>query len=153
MQKNSIFSNEKKSNLVENASGGKGYKHSAELTLARIIGGGFIGNSFYTEATEQLKIIKELAEQVSPEFLSAAAIYNHQKGFMKDTPALLLALLRNKNVDLYKKTFDKVVTSGRMLRGFVNMIRSGQAGSKNLGYATRKLIQKWLDNRTPLKLL
>src|ERR1043165_9356147 len=68
---------------------------------------------------------------------------------MKDMPALLLAVLASKDVRLLAQVFPRVVDNGKMLRNFVQIVRSGQAGRKSLGTAPKRLVREWLEAREP----
>jgi 60 kDa SS-A/Ro ribonucleoprotein len=45
---------------------------------------------------------------------------------MKDVPALLVAVLSVKDRDLFKAVFPRVMDNGKMLRNFVQIMRSGK---------------------------
>lgn len=138
-----------------NAAGGKAYKSSDKQALAQFAATGMFANTFYTTADEQLKVTIELANKVDAEYLAQVAIYSREKGFMKDMPAVLLAVLASRGdegVSLLKKVFNRVIDNGRMLRNFVQVIRSGVAGRKSLGNAPKKLVQKWIADRADKKL-
>jgi 60 kDa SS-A/Ro ribonucleoprotein len=63
-------------------------------------------------------------------------------------PALLCAVLAVKDVAMLKAVFPRVIDNGRMLRNFVQMIRSGAVGRKSLGTAPKRLINEWLEARS-----
>src|SRR5690606_17859630 len=44
--------------------------------------------------------------------------------------------------------FPRVIDNGKMLRNFVQIIRSGQSGRKSFGSAPKRLIRAWFDTRT-----
>ena len=67
---------------------------------------------------------------------------------MKDMPVVLCAVLSVKNPQLLRTVFDRVVDDGKMLRNFVQVLRSGVAGRKSLGTVPKKLAQRWLASRT-----
>jgi len=72
---------------------------------------------------------------------------------MKDMPAFLLAVLASRDVGLFKQVFDRVIDNGRMLRNFVQIMRSGATGRSSLGTAPKKKVQEWLAKRSPEQLL
>jgi 60 kDa SS-A/Ro ribonucleoprotein len=72
---------------------------------------------------------------------------------MKDVPALLLAILAAKSVEHLKKAFPRVVDNGRMLRNFVQILRSGVVGRKSLGSAPKALVRKWLNTASEQALI
>ena len=57
---------------------------------------------------------------------------------MKDMPALLLAVLSAKSPALLAQVFARVIDNGRMLRNFVQILRSGAVGRKSLGSRRRR---------------
>ena len=67
---------------------------------------------------------------------------------MKDMPALLLAVLSRRDPTLMDRVFDRVIDSPRMLRTFVQIVRSGATGRKSLGSAPKRCVRRWLDQRT-----
>jgi 60 kDa SS-A/Ro ribonucleoprotein len=67
-------------------------------------------------------------------------------------PALLLAALSRRDPHLMDRTFDRIVDSPRMLRTFVQIVRSGATGRKSLGSAPKRCVRRWLDQRTDAAL-
>ncbi|WZB71008.1 hypothetical protein WJ968_01900 [Achromobacter xylosoxidans] len=49
--------------------------------------------------------------------------------------------------------FPRVIDSGKMLRNFVQILRSGAVGRKSLGTRPKKLVQRWLLEATEKQLL
>jgi len=45
-------------------------------------------------------------------------------------------------------TFDRVIDSPRMLRTFVQIMRSGVTGRKSLGSLPKRKVRKWLESRS-----
>jgi 60 kDa SS-A/Ro ribonucleoprotein len=68
---------------------------------------------------------------------------------MKDVPALLVAYLAKNDVGLMKAVFPRVVDNGKMLRNFVQIVRSGAVGRKSFGTAPKRAAQAWFSSRTP----
>src|SRR5689334_2162109 len=85
---------------ARNAHGAPAYARSGRLGLAQLAATGCLSDTFYADAGDELKRVQDLAAQVSPEFVAKTAIYARQRGFMKDMPALLLALLTARRPDL-----------------------------------------------------
>jgi 60 kDa SS-A/Ro ribonucleoprotein len=125
------------------------YALTPKQALAQYAATGCLGATFYAGAGEQLAKVLELCEQVEPEFVAKTAVYARERGFMKDMPALLLAVLAAKDVRLLAAVFPRVVDNGKMLRNFVQIVRSGQAGRKSLGTAPKRLVREWLEARAP----
>ena len=91
-----------------------------------------------------------LAAEVDPAFVARTAVYARESGHMKDMPALLAAILAVRDLELLAQVFPRVIDSGKMLRNFVQILRSG-VGRKSLGKSlgTRpKLVQRWLLEAT-----
>ena len=72
---------------------------------------------------------------------------------MKDMPALLLAALSVTSSQHLKKVFGRVIDNGRMLRNFVQILRSGTVGRKSLGSVPKSLVQGWLNEVSERKLI
>jgi len=128
-----------------NAAGGVAYSKSPEGALANYACVGTIHDTYYISADKQLQDVIGMCNQVSPEFIAKTAVYARQEGYMKDLPCLLLAILLIKDVQLFKRVFPKVVDNVKMLRTFVQIIRSGVIGRKSLGSAAAKCIKRWFD--------
>ena len=135
-----------------NEAGGKAYALSPKNALAQYAMTGCLNSTYYVSAEAQLQKVLELAAQVEPEFIAKTAIYARQKGFMKDMPALLCAALSAKNPQLLRTVFDRVMDDGRMVRNFVQILRSGVTGRKSLGTAPKRMVQRWLASRTDEQL-
>jgi 60 kDa SS-A/Ro ribonucleoprotein len=109
-------------------------------------------HTFYAAADEQLDRVLGLAERVSPAFVAKTAVYSRERGHMKDMPPLLLAVLSRRDPALMDRMFDRVVDSPRMLRTFVQIVRSGATGRKSLGSAPKRCVRRWLTQRTDAAL-
>ena len=68
-------------------------------------------------------------------------------------PALLLAALTAQRSVLVPELFAQVVDNGKMLRNFVQILRSGVTGRKSLGSQPKRLVQNWLNTATERQLL
>ncbi|MCI0417249.1 hypothetical protein L0222_31150 [bacterium] len=73
------------------------YAFSAEHTLAQYAITGCLNHTFYASGDAQLKTVLSLCEKLDPEYIAKVAIYTREKGFMKDMPALLCAILSRKS--------------------------------------------------------
>lgn len=85
--------------------------------------------------------------QVEPEFIAKTAVYARERAHMKDMPALLCAVLAVRDTDLLAAVFPRVIDSAKMLRSFVQIVRSGVTGRKSLGTRPRRLVREWLAAR------
>lgn len=136
-----------------NAAGGKAYALMPKPALAQYAATGCLNGTFYAGADEQLEAVLALAQAVEPEFLAKVAIHARESGRMKDMPALLLAVLAVRDVQLLKRVFARVCDNGKMVRTFVQILRSGAAGRKSLGTAPKKLVQRWMEQLPDDRLL
>jgi len=66
---------------------------------------------------------------------------------MKDMPALLCAWLSKRDARLHEAVFPRVIDNARMLRTYVQILRSGVVGRKSLGTAPKRLVLQWLAGR------
>ena len=135
-----------------NEAGGTAYKLSDKATLAQYAMTGTFNGTYYTSDTDQLKKVLELSNKVSPKFVAQLAVYARQSGLMKDMPAVLAAVVASRDTDLLAQIFDKVIDSPKMLRNFVQIIRSGVTGKKSFGTRTKRLIQNYLESMTDEQL-
>ncbi|MGJ3701653.1 vWA domain-containing protein [Variovorax sp. AFSI2.2] len=136
-----------------NEAGGVAYSLSPKHQLAQLAATGCLSNTFYAQAQDQLDAVLALAREVDPVFVAKTAVYARRAGHMKDMPALLAATLAVRDVALLAKVFPRVVDNGKMLRNFVQMLRSGAVGRKSLGTRPKKLVQQWLLEATEAQLL
>src|SRR4030095_17211200 len=65
---------------------------------------------------------------------------------------LLCAVLSVKDRELLNAIFPRVIDNAKMLRNFVQIMRSGAVGRKSLGSAPKRLVREWLDARDPAVL-
>ena len=138
---------------TKNQAGGAAYYLTADQALAQLAATGCLNGTFYAGAESQLDALLALANHCEPEFVAQVAVYSHRVARMKDTPTLLLASLAERDGELFERIFDSVVTNGRQLRGFVQMIRSGVVGRKSLGTRPRRLVRRWLERQDTMGLL
>ena len=138
---------------TKNASGGKAYKLSTQAALAKYCATGVFNDTYQASATEQLDRVLELCNESEPEFIAKLAVYTRRHARMKDTPAFLLAYLARHNIELCKRVFPQVINDSKMLRNFVQILRSGVIGtSKSLGSASRNLVRGYLNGLTDEQL-
>ncbi len=128
-----------------NAAGGKAYALSPQHALAQYAATGCLNATYYAGADEQLAEVLTLALAAEPGFVAKVAIHARQAGHMKDMPALLAAVLAVRDVQLLKRVFARICDSGRMVRTFVQILRSGVTGRKSLGTAPKKLVRAWME--------
>lgn len=138
-----------------NSAGGKAYTQPAKETLANMVSTATFNDTFYRTGEQDLNKIKEQAALVDDLYLAQLAVYAFEKSKMKDAPAVLFALLYERNPDLAKRVFPRIATNGKMLRNVATTLMSGVGGKKrNLASAgIRKLFQGWFDRANPEKIL
>jgi 60 kDa SS-A/Ro ribonucleoprotein len=140
-----------KSNAI-NETGGLAYSRSDEQALAQYASTGCLNGTFYAGADTQLNTVLNLCDKVAPEFIARTALFARQRGFMKDLPALLCAVLSVKSPGLLAEVFDRVIDSPKMLRNFVQIMRSGVVGRRSLGSLPKRLVRQWLEARSDEQL-
>jgi len=136
-----------------NHEGAPAYALTPRHRLAQLAATGCLNGTFYASADAQLDAVLALAREVDPVFVAQTAIHSREAGHMKDMPALLAAVLASRDVALLAKVFPRVIDSGRMLRNFVQIVRSGATGRKSLGSRPKALIQRWLLDASETQLL
>lgn len=137
---------------MRNDAGGLAYGFSAKHMLAQYAATGCLNATFYAGAPEQLATVLESCAKVDATFVAKTAIYARQKGQMKDLPALLCAVLAVKAPELLRPVFRRVIANGKMLRNFVQIIRSGVVGRKSLGTLPKRLVREWLAHQDEIAL-
>jgi 60 kDa SS-A/Ro ribonucleoprotein len=127
---------------------GVAYRFEPKHALAQYAATGCMNSTFYASADEQLDQALRLCGEVDAELIARTAVYARDEGHMKDLPALLCAVLSVKGPEHLEKVFDRVIDSPKMLRNFVQIMRSGAVGRKSLGSRPKRLILRWLAART-----
>lgn len=138
---------------VVNQAGGSAYAYGPEALLAQLAATGTLSDGFYSDAETQLAKALEAARAVDPLWVAKCAVYARQSGAMKDMPALLAAVLSTADPDLMVPVFRRVIDNGRMLRTFVQIMRSGQTGRTSLGSRPKRLVREWLENASTRQLM
>jgi 60 kDa SS-A/Ro ribonucleoprotein len=136
-----------------NREGAPAYAYGPEAKLAQLAATGTLADNFYGAAETQLADVLDAARAVDPWFVAQAAVYARTSGVMKDMPALLAAYLTLADSDLSVRVFGRVIDSGRMLRSFVQIMRSGQVGRTSLGSRPKRLVQRWLEQASMRDLM
>ncbi len=131
-----------------NEAGGNAYQLSTKQALAQLVSTGCFNATFYADAKDQLEKVLALCHEVEPEFLARAALYARKQATMKDMPAFLCSVLSQRSPGLLAEVFDRVINTPKMLRNFVQIVRSGATGRKSLGTLPKRLIKQWLERRT-----
>jgi 60 kDa SS-A/Ro ribonucleoprotein len=130
---------------ARNEEGAPAYARSPREAIAQYASTGCLNATFYASAERQLDQVLDLCQRVPPEFVAKAAVYCRTRGYMKDMPALLLTSLSCRDPRLMDLVFDRVVDTPRMLRTFVQIVRSGATGRKSLGSAPKRCVRRWLE--------
>ena len=136
-----------------NQEGGVAYAYGDEAKLAQLAVTGTLSQGLYTGAEAQLTDVLSAAQGCSNEFVAKTAIYARRSGAMKDMPALLAAYLTVADPDLSVPVFHRVIDNGRMLRNFVQIMRSGQIGRQSLGTRPKRLVREWLEQASVAQLM
>jgi 60 kDa SS-A/Ro ribonucleoprotein len=135
---------------TKNNAGGVAYAMTSRHELAQYATTGTFGDVYYVSAGDQLNRMKQLIPLVDSEFIAKLAVYAREQGYMKDMPAFLCGVLTARgNTDLLKKVFPRVINNGKMLRNYVQIVRSGVLGRKSLGTAPQRLVKEWIQTRRP----
>jgi 60 kDa SS-A/Ro ribonucleoprotein len=138
---------------ARNHEGAPAYAMTAEHRLAQLAVTGTLNATFYADAQHQLDGLLEAAQMVEPEFVAKTAIYARLRGHMKDAPALLLAWLSMLQTEHFSLAFDRVVDNGKMLRNFVQIMRSGVTGRKSLGTRPKRMVRRWLEQASDVEIM
>ncbi|MCC7601189.1 RNA-binding protein [Janthinobacterium sp. FW305-129] len=139
--------------LAHNAEGAPAYALTPRHQLAQYAATGCLNTTFYASADAQLAKVIELCNAVEPAFIAQTAVYCRERGYMKDMPALLVAVLAGQGAAEFTQAFQRVINNGKMLRNFVQIVRSGVIGRKSLGSRPKKLVQAWLIGASEQALL
>jgi 60 kDa SS-A/Ro ribonucleoprotein len=134
-----------------NSESAPAYALSPKQALAQYAATGCFGRTFYATTEDQLAQVIGLCEALANKgdvaFVAQVAIYSRTQSFMKDMPALLCAWLSSRDARLHEMVFTSVIDNTRMLRNYVQIMRSGVVGRKSLGSAPKRLVREWLASR------
>ena len=130
---------------TRNEAGGMAYTRDAKSALALYAATGCLNGVYYADAQTQLDQVLKFCAEVPAEFVAKTAIYARERAFMKDMPALLLAYLAQRDGASMARAFERVIDNGRMLRNFVQIVRSGVLGRKSLGTLPKREVQRWFE--------
>lgn len=137
-----------------NKAGGKAYAFGDEHILAQGIVTSCFGQTYYMSESEQLDTILGLAQTCDPTFVAKAAVYGHEVARMKDTPALMLAVLASRAkaepaaAAAFAAISPRILTRFKMVQNFVQMIRSGKTGRRSFGSLPKRMLRQWFAGRT-----
>jgi 60 kDa SS-A/Ro ribonucleoprotein len=129
------------------------YAYGPEHKLAQLAATGTLQDNFHSNAEAQLAEAIEAARAVDPLFVAKAAVFARTRGAMKDMPALLAAYLTVAEPDLAVRVFERVIDNGRMLRNFVQIMRSGAVGRRSMGTRPKRLVKEWLERASVRTLM
>jgi 60 kDa SS-A/Ro ribonucleoprotein len=115
-----------------NETGSAAYGFNTKHVLAQYAATGCLNATFYADAELQLQTLLDACEKVEPRFIAKTAVYCRERGYMKDTPALLTAVLTMRGQEFLPIVFNRVIGNGKMVRNFVQILRSGTVGRKSM---------------------
>lgn len=131
-----------------NEAGGRAYELTPEAQLAQYVMTGCLNGTFYAGAETQLERVLKLSTEVEAQFLAQLAVFARHEGRMKDMPALLCAILTTRSTPFFEKAAWAALDNAKMVRTFVQIVRSGAVGRKSLGTAPKRFVQEWLFRQT-----
>src|SRR3569623_1164905 len=136
-----------------NAEGSRAYALAPKHALAQLAGTGCFNSTFYAAGQDQLSEMLALCFEVGGEYVAKTALFARQRGYMKDAPAVLCARLASFDGVTLETVFDRVIDNGKMLRNFVQILRSGAVARKSLGSRPKRLVQRWLEQASDERLI
>jgi len=136
-----------------NAQGVRAYALAPKHALAQLAVTGCFNSTFYAAGHDQLSEMLALCFEVGGEYVAKTALFARQRGYMKDAPAVLCAWLASFDGESLEKVFDRVIDNGKMLRNFVQILRSGAVARNSLGSRPKRLVQRWLEQASDERLI
>jgi len=135
---------------TRNTAGGIAYQMDDEWALAQLAFTGTFGSTFYdlSGGENQLAMLIDHASRVSDDYIGRLAVASRSVGFMKSMPAALVCLSA-RDMQLFRRVFDKVVDAPNVLKEVFQMFRSGRFGHRGLGYAIKRAFERKLRNASP----
>src|SRR6059058_1293367 len=104
------------------------YALSPKHQLGQYAATGCLNTTFYATADQQLAKVLELCADIDAEFIAKTAVFCRERGFMKDMPALLCAVLSVKDRDLLNVVFTRGNTTLSRSRSFTDSTAQSSAG-------------------------
>src|SRR6266536_6643679 len=89
------------------------YVLSPKHQLAQYAATGCLNTTFYASADDQLAKVLELCAEIDAEFIAKTAVFCRERGFMKDMPALLCAVLSVRDRALLNAIFPCVIDNAK----------------------------------------
>lgn len=137
---------------TRNSENAPAYALTPKQALAQYAVTGCLNGTFYASAEDQLQRVLALCDQVEPAFVAKLAVYSRERAYMKDMPALLCAWLSAWGPEYHDAVFERVIDSARMLRTYVQIMRSGAVGRRSLGTAPKRAVRQWLARQSEAAL-
>lgn len=135
--------------LTTNQAGGVAYAYNNKHLLAQVAATGMFGAQPWGSDMEETLV--DLAGGLGdPEYVAKAALWARRRGHIKDAPALLVAFLATTSPQVFAKIAPQVIDNGRMVRGLVGYLRRG---GRSLPACVRKFVQRWVRDRSAVRLL
>jgi 60 kDa SS-A/Ro ribonucleoprotein len=153
MTNRSLFASNRGIPTIRNEAGGVAFRMNSEQSLAQMAFTGCFNSTYYVSAELQLDKMLDLCGNCDSQFVAKCAIAAHEMGYMRDSAAFLTAYVHAYAPELLPKIFDRTITSGRMLKKFVQIVRSNVTGRRGFGTRTRNIVRDWLSNRTDSQIL
>ncbi len=138
---------------ARNHEGAPAYAMKPRHALAQLAVTGTLNRTFYATAEAQLADVLRAAREVDTAFIAKTAVYARECGTMKDIPALLVALLSTLETEAFAPAFRRVIDNGKMLRNFVQIMRSGTVGRTSLGSRPKRLVEEWLAEASDREIM
>lgn len=137
---------------ARNAAGADAFAFAKTHALAQYAATGCLQDTFYASAEVQLETVLALCAGMPAATIAKTAIWCRESAHMKDLPAFLCALLTVEDPALCERVFDRVIDDARMLRTFVQVLRSKQVGRGSLASFPKRLVRAWFARRTDAQL-
>jgi 60 kDa SS-A/Ro ribonucleoprotein len=138
---------------ARNHAGNGAYALAPKHALAQLAVTGCLNQTYYVDAETQLREVLDLCMKVDSAYVAKLAVYARRNGHMKDMPALLVAYLAAFDGAMAERVFNRVIDNGKMLRNFVQIMRSGAVVRTSLGSRPKRLVQRWLQNASDAQLI
>lgn len=122
---------------------------SKEERFAQYAATGTFHGTYEAGDRPSLDFAHALAGEVSPELVAKTAVWCRVNARMTDMPAFLVAHLASRDTDVMSRVFARVIDDGRMLRSFVQIVRSGVTGRRSFGSAPKRALRSWFADRSP----
>ena len=125
-----------------NHEGSKAWSMSDKEMLKQYAYTGVLGNTFYATQKDIIDEAIDLIKRSDAKDLAESIVIGRNEGYIRSFSILGLVYLSMKDIDLFKKVFDKIILTGNDMEDFINICHT----VRGFGRGIKTAINNWLMN-------